>query len=300
MAYQPAGTTIQDSNQKTLQIRILGSKNLVRASLKVNPAITQDEEACGRQIRAGGRFTGDAARFWIKAKISKSETILETMCGKERGDAVNIAQTKDQSDDGLRGDGIEAGGRRVVENDGRMIYEGACDGDTAAHAAGEFGRKKIHGVLKFDEAEHFLNARDDLVLAETVFGETVGDIVADGERIEEGAFLKDKTDLTAEGEEVMLAHGRDAIAEDIDLAAVGAKETSGHLESEGFAGAGFTEEDEGFARLSAKGDPAENVAVGEANVDIGKLDNGLAVGKRGDRGRNEGRIHGVQNTFSAR
>jgi hypothetical protein len=95
----------------------------------------------------------------------------------------------------------------------------------------------------------------------------------------------------------LLAHGGDAIAKDFDLATVGTKETSGHFESESFAGAGFTEEDQGFARLSGKGDPAENVAVGEANVDIGKLDNGLAVGKRGGRGRNEGMIHGVSEYF---
>ncbi len=42
---------------------------------------------------------------------------------------------------------------------------------------------------------------------------------------------------------------------------------------------------------------AQNVAVGEANVDIGKLDNELAVGKRGGRGRNEGRIHEVSEYF---
>src|SRR5208283_707209 len=222
------------------------------------------------------------------------------MCGEERCDAVNIAQTKDQSDDGLRGNGIEARGGRVVENDGGMIDERAGDGDTAAHATREFGRKKIHGVLEFDEAENLLNARGDFLFAETVFGKAVGDIVADSERIKESAFLKNKTDLTAKGKEVVLVHGGDAIPEDFDLATIGAKETSGHLESKSFAGAGFTEEDEGFARLSGKGDAAENVGIAETDVDIGKLDGGLAAGERGGRGRHGGKIHGVQKTFSAR
>jgi hypothetical protein len=35
-------------------------------------------------------------------------------------------------------------------------------------------------------------------------------------------------------------------------------------------------------------------------VDVGKLDNGLAGGGRVGRGRNGGKIHGVQKTFSAR
>jgi hypothetical protein len=35
-------------------------------------------------------------------------------------------------------------------------------------------------------------------------------------------------------------------------------------------------------------------------VDIGKLDGGIAGGKRGVRGRNKGGVHGDQKTFSAR
>jgi hypothetical protein len=215
------------------------------------------------------------------------------MSGEERGDAINIAQTKNQSDDGLRGDGIEAGGGRVVENDGRMVYEGAGDGDAATHSAREFGRKKIHGVLKLDEVENFLDTWGDFVLAETVFRETVGDVVADSERIKESAFLKHKPDLAAEGEEVMLAHGGDAIPQDFDLASVRAKETGGHFESESFAGAGFAKEDESFARLSGKGDAAENIGIAETDVHIGKLDGGLARGRRVSRGGNGGKIHGV-------
>jgi hypothetical protein len=155
-------------------------------------------------------------------------------------------------------------------------------------------------VLKLDEAENFLDTWGDFVLAETVFRETVGDIVADSERIKESAFLKHKPDLAAEGQEVMLAHGGDVIPEYFDLAAIGAKKTSGHFESESLAGASFAEEDKGFARLSGKGDTAENVGIAESDVDIGKLDGGLAGGRRVSRGRNGGKIHGVQKTFSAR
>jgi hypothetical protein len=130
-------------------------------------------------------------------------------------------------------------------------------------------------VLKLDEVENFLDTWGDFVLAETVFGETVGDVVADSERIKESAFLKHKPDLAAEGKEVMLAHGGDAIPQDFDLASVRAKETGGHFESESFAGAGFAKEDKSFARLSGKGDAAENIGIAETDVHIGKLDGGL-------------------------
>src|SRR5580704_10958682 len=117
------------------------------------------------------------------------------MSGKQGGDAIDVAQTKDEADDGLRRDGVEASRWRIVEDDGRTSDEGAGDGDAAPHPAGEFGRKRVDGVGQFDEAEDFLNERLDLIIAEAIFVEAVGDVFADGEGVEERAFLEDETNL---------------------------------------------------------------------------------------------------------
>ena len=51
---------------------------------------------------------------------------------------------------------LMAGGRRIVEDDGRTGDEGASDGDAAAHAAGEVGGRQVEGVSEFDESEDLL------------------------------------------------------------------------------------------------------------------------------------------------
>jgi len=68
-------------------------------------------------------------------EIGESEAVLEAVGGKQGGDAIHIAKTKDEADDGLRRDGVEAGSWGIVENDGRLGDKGARDGNAAAHAA---------------------------------------------------------------------------------------------------------------------------------------------------------------------
>ena len=113
-------------------------------------------------------------------KIGQGEAVLEAMGGEQRGNTVDIAEAEDEADDGLRGDGVEAGGRGIVEDDGRTSDEGAGDGDSAPHPAGEFGRKRVDGVGELDEAEDFFNERLDFLIAKAIFVETVGDVLTDG------------------------------------------------------------------------------------------------------------------------
>ena len=53
-------------------------------------------------------------------------------------------------------------------HDGRTVDERAGDGNAAAHAAGEFRGQQVHGVLEFDEAQNFADARLDLFLVHTI------------------------------------------------------------------------------------------------------------------------------------
>jgi len=245
-----------------------------------------------------GHTTTHGARFGIEMKIGESETVLQTVRGHERGDAVNVAQAKDERDDGLRCDGIEAGGRGIVEHNGRAGDEGPGDGDTAPHAAGELGGQHVRGVLKLDEAEHFLDFGLDNVLGGAVFFEAIGHVFAYSERIEERTFLKDEADLAAELKKFVLRFAGNVLPHGADYSLIRTKEACGEFQSESFARAGFPEKDKRFFRLCRKGETTKNGALVEAEPDIFKID-GSACRLQSDGGTRGGRIHVCQ-SLSAR
>ena len=158
----------------------------------------------------------DAASVGIETEMRESEAVLQAVSGEQRGDAVNIAEAEDEGDDGLRSDGIEAGGGRIVEDDLRASDQSASDRDAAAHSSGKLGGEHVDGVFEFDELQNFEDAGLDFAFVDLIFAEAVGNVVSDGHGIEQGAFLKDKADLTTKREEVMFRHGGDFVAEDTD------------------------------------------------------------------------------------
>ena len=61
--------------------------------------------------------------------------------------------------------------------------------------------KERKGLLEADEAERLADAAVDFIVGNVLLDELVGDVVADGERIEERALLKDHADAGAQGKE---------------------------------------------------------------------------------------------------
>jgi hypothetical protein len=131
-------------------------------------------------------------------------------------------------------------------------------------------------VSEFDEAEDFTNARLDFVGVDTVFVKAVGHVFADGERVEESAFLEDEADLAANTEEFGFGDSGNVMAENADVARIGTKEAGSEFKEKRFAGAGFAEEDYGFALLGGGGDAAENFAFGKTEVNIIEFNGRLA------------------------
>ena len=113
---------------------------------------------------------------------------------------VDVALLDDELNDGGGGDGVEAAGGRVVEQQIGMIDEGAGDGDAALHASGEAGGKEGEGLLEADEGEGFVDAGVDFVVGDEFLNQLIADIVADGEGVKESAFLEDHADAGAQGE----------------------------------------------------------------------------------------------------
>jgi hypothetical protein len=237
-------------------------------------AFVEDEEL-GAVVDAVVGDLLDFAGFFVEAASGEEVCVLDAVGDDEGGGLGDVALLDDEVDDGGGGDGIKAAGGGVVEDEVGVGDDGAGDGDAATHTAGELGGKLLEGVFEFDEAEGFDDAGVHLFFGGAVFVEAVGDVVADGEGVEEGGLLKDHADAAAEFEEVDLAHGGDVFAEDLDGAGVGLEEAVDELHKDGFAAAGRTEDDAGFAVPDGEGHVLQDGFDVEGDGDVVDHDHGL-------------------------
>ena len=75
----------------------------------------------------------------------------------------------------------------------------------------------------------------------------IGHVLFDGHGIEQRAFLKQHADLAADFEQLPLAHGREILAEDEDLAGIGPHQAQRGLQQHGLAAAGRAQNHARFA-----------------------------------------------------
>ena len=95
-----------------------------------------------------------------------------------------------------------------------------------------------------DEAEHFLDARIHLLVRPVQFlGQLVADVLADGQRVEERAFLEHHAEIGAHPHELLLAHLVHALAVDPDHALVRLQQAENQLQDGGLARAAGAQED---------------------------------------------------------
>lgn len=87
--------------------------------------------------------------------------------------------------------------------------------------------------------------------------------------------MEDHADAAAELEEIDLAHGGDVVAEDLDGAGVGLEEAVDELHEDGFAAAGGTKDDAGFAASDGEGDILKDGFDVEGDGDVVDDDDGL-------------------------
>src|SRR5882762_8822744 len=124
--------------------------------------------------------------------------------------------------------------------------------------------------------EDFFYARLDFIFVDAVFVTAVGNIFADGQGVEEGAFLKDEADLAADFQEIRFGHSRDVLAENLNTTGIGTKEARSEFEQKSFAGAGFAEKDYSFAFLGGEGDAAKNLTFVKGEADVFEFNGRLA------------------------
>src|ERR1035441_3486484 len=151
-----------------------------------------------------------------------------------------------------------------------MANESAGDGHAALHAAGEAGWKKRKCLFEAHKGQGFPNADIDFVVGNEFLNKLVGDIVADGEGIEERAFLKDHAGSNAKREEVRFGHGGYLFTEELYASLVGAEQSIAELEQDALADAGGAEENARLSRRQGKCDVLQNRRSVEGDGDIAK------------------------------
>src|SRR5882762_7772076 len=139
----------------------------VRRALQLLPASEEDNLALFHDYKLGPVPLARAGAVIerqqfllvrIVAKIGHDLSILIAVGDDQRRAVADVAFLRYQSHDGVRGDGIESGGGRIVENQRRLGHDSARDADTAAHASRYLGREFIERLLKLYKAQRFANA----------------------------------------------------------------------------------------------------------------------------------------------
>src|SRR5262245_50954742 len=98
-------------------------------------------------------------------------------------------------------------------------------------------------MLQLHKPKHFANSRLDLVFIRAILAKAIGDVVRDGHGVKQRAFLKDKADLSSKVQKVLFGHGRDLLAEYLDIAFGWPQQTRRKLERECLPAARLAEKD---------------------------------------------------------
>jgi hypothetical protein len=157
-------------------------------------------------------------------------------------------------------------------------YRTACGSAARARA---IATDRLQQVDHLRDAHHLQQSADDLL--DLIFGEAAafaqreGDVLADGQRIEERAVLENHRDFTAHRLHLLFGELRDVLAGDEDAPGVGAQKTHDQLQRDRLAHAGAAQDAQRLARHHMKVDVLQHVQTAEGLRDILEGNVGLAV-----------------------
>ena len=183
----------------------------------------------------------------------------------------------DQVVDDAGHDRIEAGGGFVEEDDFRLGGDGAGEADALLHAARQLGRQAVgHFGTQPHAAELFEGDGAGLFLGlfQRAAQQTEGDVLPDGEGVEEGGPLEQHAEAGKKG--VALAPALLGVGHvkpvDGDRALIGRHEAEDRLDEDGFPGAGAADDHHAGALGHMQVHPAQDVVGAEGFVNVGERD----------------------------
>ncbi len=256
-----------------LDVGVLGAEEIDEGAGEGDAAFLKDDEG-GVGIDAVVFDALHAVFFQVEAMRGQGEGVLQAMGDQQGGALIDVALLHDQLNNSGGGDGVEAAGGRVIEEKLGLGDDGAGDGDAAAHATGKLVRKFFDGVFELDKSQTLEDTAIDVFLIIPLFEHAIGDIVADGERVEQGTLLEDHADVAAQIEERFLGEIVDIKAEELDPSRIGLDEAIGELEQDAFSASGRAEDDDHLSGAGLEADVDQNRMAVEADGDMFKRDDG--------------------------
>ncbi len=199
--------------------------------------------------------TGNRQQFVRDHHEGRSETLIQF-----QKQLVNLCS----------GHRIEAGAWLVTEENLRVEGHGSGEGGSLAHAAGQFSWHEVDGMSEpnlFKSCPHDLLYELSIDIGVHLEGER--DVLADSQRIQQGAVLKHDADPAQESLLLRFSKIMQGTVEESHTAGARRCETDDRLQQGGFATAAATDDDGHITGLDSKIDTAQNsgIAVGDVQVD---------------------------------
>ena len=157
-----------------------------------------------------------------------------------------LARAHHEPIDHRGGDGVEAGGRLVVEDVARPQRDRPGDPHTLAHAARQLGRHAFAGSRQIHQRQRFLHAVLDFLFGELTPPQPQRQVVRHRQRIEQGRELKDVTDALAQRRERIAIERADGLAVNNDVARIRVQQADDVLERDALAGPGVADDHHRF------------------------------------------------------
>lgn len=212
------------------------------------------------------------------ADVAAAFGFVHVMGGDEEGHA-EAGELEEEVPEFAAGDGVDAGGGFVEEEDLGLVHEGAGHGEALAPAAGEEGGAAVEVGLEVGEGDEFFAAGFEFGAVEAVEASVELEVFEGGEFVVEGEFLGHIADEAFD----LFGGLFDVEAGDFGGSFGGFEDAAEHADDGGFAGAVGAEEAKDGAFGDVEGDVVDGGEVAEAFGEVMAFDHGdecLAAGWR--------------------
>jgi hypothetical protein len=192
---------------------------------------------------------------------------------------VKVAlQPQDQLVDNVSAYGIQPRSRLVVQHHFGIQGDGPGQGDTLSLAPGELRGPARLQPVQTDEVQFFRDDPGGLFLRVlAVLRQRKADILGNGHGVEQRALLEENAEPPPHGHQPWFGEIVDALAVEIDSAAVRAKQHDDVLEQHALAGAGLTDDHGGPPPLQGQINALEHLQLAEALTHAAELDDGAVL-----------------------
>src|SRR5712671_1549414 len=183
-----------------------------------------------------------------------------------------ILQAQNQSAHVPGHDGIDHGGRLVVQDGFGILRQRPRNRHRPPHSGGQFARQFIQHLVDLEQLRQLQNIFLDVITPHLrLLLHWEGDVVGNGQRIKERAGLKHHGDFAANLGKLFLAEMGDVLAINENLPGVRLEKSHDVFQRNGFAHAAAPHNDAGFAALHGEAHAIKHRSAVKAFAYVAKL-----------------------------